>query len=93
MTQRTSPPPNWNGSRTPCCNMAVGCPSKFSTVMSPGCGPRKRLKRGVGEWSLAGAAAGIFLAGSLTFYLIRNWARASDAVQAASAIGDLLELW
>ncbi len=40
---------------------------------------------------IAGAAAGVFLAGSLAFYLIRSWARASDAAQAAGAISDMIE--
>ena len=32
------------------------------------------------------------LAGSLAFYTIRSWARASDAAQAAGAINDMIEL-
>ena len=39
-----------------------------------------------------GAAAVILLIGSLAFYSIRIWTRAGDAVQAATAIGDMLEL-
>jgi hypothetical protein len=42
--------------------------------------------------TVAGAAAGILLAGSLAFYLIRNWARASDAAQAATAMNGMIEL-
>ena len=41
---------------------------------------------------VAGAAAGLLLAGSLSFYLIRSWARSSDASQAASTILDMIEL-
>ena len=41
---------------------------------------------------VAGAAAGVLLAGSLSFYLIRSWARSSDASQAASTILDMIEL-
>ena len=38
------------------------------------------------------AAAGILLVGSISFYLIRGWARSSDASQAASTIFDMIEL-
>jgi hypothetical protein len=41
---------------------------------------------------VGGAAAGILLAGSLSLYLIRAWARSSDASQAASTIFDMIEL-
>jgi hypothetical protein len=46
------------------------------------------------RWRLifAGAAAGTLLACSLTFYLIRNWARGSDASRAATTINDMIEL-
>jgi len=39
-----------------------------------------------------GIAAGIIVAGSLTFYVIRSSTRASDAAQAATAMLDMLEL-
>jgi hypothetical protein len=39
---------------------------------------------------VAASAAAILLGGSLMFYVIRNWARSSDAAQAASAISDMI---
>ena len=43
------PPPSWSGWRTPFCNTDAGCPRECSSVMSPGYGSRKRLRRGAGE--------------------------------------------
>jgi hypothetical protein len=46
------------------------------------------------RWRVIGAAAaaGVLLAGSLSFYFIRSWARSSDASQAASTIVDMIAL-
>jgi hypothetical protein len=41
---------------------------------------------------ITGSAACLLMAGSLAFYTIRSWARASDATQAAGAINDMIAL-